>query len=523
MPNRFYIDQSYRMVLPKDVRLFRRRQDDQAFIYAALPANGVGSKRAEQSLNTSSIKTAIKEAQRLYDERLARLSQGLPEARITVQLLWERQVRSALRGTTTKKDKARLRHWTKFIVPTLRDAPAGSLKHADFVKVLTEYVEKSVDHGKSLKQRGKRCSFRIHENGIATDTAAKFIASLRWGLKLGVEAGLIAAVPPCRLEDLIKDSNKRLNRAQIYDRQDNQKRLKLHQTEAGALRTAHARLTALLRWEALKPALKDPSRPHERFSNKYLSQRRIRSQRVSAHKPFADLSSFELHHELTRSNSRFRFAITAFLIELISQTGIRPQEAKLLTFGDFAVENGHLTIKIREEVGKKRFDVSKGKSNARSVIPRSSQRVIAALTDFSEEWLYRHNYHPRPTSLLFESPRSGRKNQPMSLHQTVKFALETLGVETMRIGTGELATNQILTLYSFRSLYITEMRDAQVPDRLIAANAGTSIQMIEKIYDTFSIEDHRSALEVPVRRLNVEMGSLDPALGSTSTGAADLI
>ena len=193
-------------------------------------------------------------------------------------------------------------------------------------------------------------------------------------------------------------------------------------------------------------------------------------------------------------------------------TGIRPQEAKLLRFSDFDLVGQELTINIREEVGKQRFETGENR-NARSVVPRNDADLIAALVSFRDEWMFRHNRNPKPSDLLFQSARFGKKNEPKSLHQTFCFALRTLVFET--VVQSESGTNQILSLYTLRSLYITELRDAGVADRLIAKNAGTSTAMISAHYDAFDIRDHRATLRVPIKpQIDVEIENENARLSS---------
>ncbi len=509
--------------LPPKVVLFRRRNDTCANIYAALPANGVGSKSVERSLNTADRRQAIKEAHRLYDERAIRISKGLPEQEVTLGQIWRQVVRPALADSKNTSNKARGRHWGQTIVPYAGGKQASSLSHAVVVELLVHFVKCSVSRSQRLQEKGKRGSFRVHSNGVSKNTAEKFLSSLRWGLRIAVDQEWLSTSPTWSSSAVIKEANDRLRSAVIYDRQDNRKRLKLHKCEADELREIHRRLVALLGLEALTPALKDPSRPHERFSNPFMSQRKIRSHKVAAHKPFADLDAFEMSEELTRQNTRFRFALTAFLIELVSQTGIRAEELRWLRFKDFQSSGEGVVVIIREDVGKKRFSPEMGKTNARNVVPRNSGELWDSLDRFRREFAYRHNWYPTPETLVFHSPRSGKTEKPLSLAQTFKLALEALGVETMRKGQGDLETNQIFTLTTLRSLYITEMREGGASDRLIAANAGTSVQMISKVYDVLDVREHRATLSIPVRRQNPRQGDRPDQVQRSSRASGYLV
>jgi integrase len=511
MPKKFYID-TQRFGLPTGLRLYRRTDAHSATIYAVLPKNGSGSEKREVSTGVSGIGRAAREAVRLHDERLARRSQDLPEDAVSVRQIFELVVKPSLRSSNKRQDRDKLRHWVKFIIPKLGELTADKVGHDELVAVTVFYVLRSVKTAKNLKAKGKRGSFRIKENGLSVATVEKFLASVRFGWKKAAQAKLVSAPISISSSEIITSAREELVGVEIYDRDSAKKRLKLYQDDAAKLKDTHNRLKALLSLEVLRPALKDPSKPHQEFSNKYLSQRFIRSRRISAHKPFSDLSKYELNEELTRSNSRWRFAITSFLIELTVGTGIRPQEAKLLRFSDFQLVGTELTINIREEVGKKRFERGENR-NARLVVPRNDAGLIAALASFRDEWLFRHNRQPKPSDLLFQSARFGKKNEPQSLHQTFCFALRTLGFET--VVESESNTNQILSLYTLRSLYITELRDAGVADRLIAKNAGTSTAMISAHYDAFDIRDHRATLRVPIQpQNNVEIENETARLSS---------
>ncbi|WP_155976266.1 tyrosine-type recombinase/integrase [Novispirillum itersonii] len=147
-----------------------------------------------------------------------------------------------------------------------------------------------------------------------------------------------------------------------------------------------------------------------------------------------------------------------YAIEIVYYSGLRPGELFQLRWSDVRVQNGHVTLQIRETT----------KTGARVCVPMPEiEPVLRGL----REWL---GDEEGSEKLILRAEKGG--------------PIKNFGFKTMKklmdlAGVGVDGDGKERTLYSFRHTYITERLLAGVDAYTVARNCGTSVEQIQKHYD----------------------------------------
>ena len=173
-------------------------------------------------------------------------------------------------------------------------------------------------------------------------------------------------------------------------------------------------------------------------------------------------------------------------ITIIGNTGIRPQELKLLRFGDIMRLQGIgadgrpqtiIVLKIRSAIAK---------TNRYRQAPSVENDALWQYLDWWKE-LNKEVLGIVMTEETLVFPKKRYRNDkaeylnlPICMIYAVKSSLKELGFYQEQNNDGNVVT---LSSYSLRSMYITERVKEGVPPNIIAKACGTSTDMIAKHYD----------------------------------------
>ena len=162
------------------------------------------------------------------------------------------------------------------------------------------------------------------------------------------------------------------------------------------------------------------------------------------------------------------------LIDFLFMTGLRPEEALALTWGDINLSDGIISINKTYSRGNLRNNTKQGKKG--NVVHRKykmSEDVLLWLKSiWYEEKMYKFNLPNE--ELIFPSPTGTYINWGNSSKRVWRPAITQLVKE------GKI--RRYLKPYCTRHTWITEQICKNIPVHIIAAQAGTSIEMITKTY-----------------------------------------
>jgi integrase len=189
--------------------------------------------------------------------------------------------------------------------------------------------------------------------------------------------------------------------------------------------------------------------------------------------------------------SQFNLYVWLFLI---SNTGLRPMEARQLRFRDFKIykdpETDELftTIEISASIAKTGI--------RRLVVARDKHRTHDRLEKWKTEYEIFWGETPSPDDLVF--PNLKDRAVPRNMFPSVRYFHRKLGIHSEVIQGKAIH----LTSYSYRSLYITMRLKEGVDVFSVSRNVGTSVGTLERYYDTSSNLDHRKVLTQQLRSLD---------------------
>jgi integrase len=174
--------------------------------------------------------------------------------------------------------------------------------------------------------------------------------------------------------------------------------------------------------------------------------------------------------------NRYNIAMTYTITVTVANTGIRPVEIVKLKWGDieaFTDEDGFefSVIQIRKEVSKVK--------KHRDAVARDFRETFNRLMEFKYEWSRYFGREPTENDYVFSNAKSEDGSKNCKPHQSIRNLLMKLGIYKQEVE-GVLVSR---TLYSFRSMYITERLKNGMDAYTLARACGTSIEMIERYYD----------------------------------------
>lgn len=168
-----------------------------------------------------------------------------------------------------------------------------------------------------------------------------------------------------------------------------------------------------------------------------------------------------LHRKGPHALHRFQRELLRNYLLFMANSGLRPNEARQLTWADLRVEKDSekknvLVVEVAETT----------KTGARTVVCRDGAEV------YVERLRKLRGADASPTALVFGS----RAGAPiMDFNKSFRAVLATLGLLTDRFGKRR-------TVYSLRHFYCTQSLLSGVPIHVLAKNMGTSITYIEQHY-----------------------------------------
>ena len=184
--------------------------------------------------------------------------------------------------------------------------------------------------------------------------------------------------------------------------------------------------------------------------------------------------------------NRYSIALTWAISITVANTGARPVEVVKLKWKDLECwtdpEDGrqYTIIQVRPEVSKVK--------KHRDMISRDFRETYDRLIEFKYEWERFFGYAPSGEDYIFSSIGAKKKaveSYPCKPHQSIRRWLMSLETKDGKSIYKETVNGLEVprTLYSFRSMFITESLRRGMDAYTIARACGTSLEMIERFYD----------------------------------------
>lgn len=176
---------------------------------------------------------------------------------------------------------------------------------------------------------------------------------------------------------------------------------------------------------------------------------------------------------------RDRSILYAF-VTIAANTGMRPTEMRNLNWGDVLRYRDSIEMPLGERDIRIR---ARGKGKAREFVPH-----LGAIAGFDMLWMlwktYNEDHAPADTDPVFAATDGRRLT---SINKSLNALLEAAGLKEDHRGKKRDA-------YSFRHFYISQQLRAGVDVFVLARNAGTSPDMIDKFYGQVDVEQFKDAL-----------------------------
>jgi len=174
--------------------------------------------------------------------------------------------------------------------------------------------------------------------------------------------------------------------------------------------------------------------------------------------------------------NRYSIALTYTITITVANTGIRPVEIVKLKWKDiecFTDEDNFefSIIQIRKSVSKVK--------KHRDAVARDFKETFIRLMEFKREWERYFGREATGGDFVFANAKATKESKPCKPHQSIRNLLIKLNIYKQEVE-GVMVPR---TLYSFRSMYISERLRNGMDAYTLARACGTSIEMIERYYD----------------------------------------
>tara|TARA_R100000231_G_C5328591_1_gene165644 strand:- start:343 stop:1707 length:1365 start_codon:yes stop_codon:yes gene_type:complete len=399
-----------------------------------------GQGYVRRSSKTSDIALASKRAIDAFNEDTARAALGMKSSKITISKIFKR-FDSELSPSTAH---LRARYFRRWLLPYFKDDDLFRIDENDIIALIKYRIENTNDH-----------------NAVIQNTIVKLTPST-----IVKELGFLST----------------------YLRRAFQKRLILYQVKF----PSESKISTLI--GGFHPPANqragrlsdEQEKAFTRFLKEYRRNYNLKSGRI--YDRFID----------SYPRKRYNWARMYMLIHLVKSGGLRPQEAMRLRFSDVHLwSNPSDDDEIKYTLIDVRPEVSKVKKY-RDVILKDGRRFYDRLQElWIPEWTQHFRRPPNEDDLLF--PRgtgTGQelsKNYPIQFRRNLKTLSEFMEIDLTHRDYGTHKRN--ITLYSFRSSYITEMlRDTSIDIYTLSKAIGSSPNMISLYYDVNQQLHHRRVL-----------------------------
>ena len=427
-------------LLDGEITLYKHQVGPKSNWYCRFKDHSGLRRYVKQSLGTPNDDLAREAAMDLYNEARARHSIGAPAGKTTFEYVVKRFLPELSGSVRNQAEKWNNRYWQAWFQTNVKD-----IWTLDNSQILA-YVIYRRDYWKTHKPPVSPVEHRSNLNTITKtpsySTLQKETRMLNWFLKRAFETRLTAhrvRVPAAtKLRDLCDKQELPLNkrRARFND----------------------------LEYKAFE---------------KFLRERKNKSQRENGH-----------------AKHRYLHVRNWFFITTIANTGIRPQELRLLQFRDWATPlvdpDGTSFTQIIIPADKAKSN-RRGLGKRRKIVSRDYLDTHNRYLEFKAEWERWFGRQATPDDYLFIPAWSsaelerGRTMTPGDMIAPVKFSLQECGL-------WEKETDGIThyrTAYSVRSYFLTTRLSEGVPLDILAKHAGTSPEMLMKYYDYSDATDFR--------------------------------
>jgi len=200
-------------------------------------------------------------------------------------------------------------------------------------------------------------------------------------------------------------------------------------------------------------------------------------------------------------------------IKLVKSSGVRSTELRKFTIGtvqsllDEKTDQIYTVLKITKRMSKV--------NRRREVICNDLETIFYYWEDFKSEWALKFGRPPEANDWAFPKPLDPWGKEPQNISERFCAHIKRLDKETDVPVSFIIDPNDDvrrgISLYSIRKLYISKcLENPKLTPYIVARNCGTSLNMIEKVYNVNLNRKHRElfcAGVLHLRKLDEERGS----------------
>jgi len=429
-------------MLDGEITLFKHRRGHQTNWYVRFKDPSGTSRYVKQSLKTANEDLAREAAMNLYNEARARFSIGAPAGRVSWDYIYNRFVHEFSGSSINLARKLNDRYWNQWFSKNVDDF--FQLSSSDML----QYTRFRINYWKNNDANNPdplRPGFMRVVETPSVESILKESRLLNYILRRAFETRLTAIKVRCpgtrKLRDEIKKKElpKHLRRARFDD----------------------------LQW---KHFIKHLRKVKDRNQNGTFPKGR------------------------GWGNPRHRFLATRnwFYILTMGNSGIRPQELRLLQFKDWMEplvdDDGTAYTRIHIPSHKCKTGID------RTIVTRDFLDSHRRFLEYKTEWERFFNRNATPDDYLIVGAFSpsqldeGSTLTPCDMTYSVRRALEQCGLYESELD----GIKHRRTAYSARAYFITLSLQRGCPLDLLAKHCATSPEMIQKYYDHSAATDFRS-------------------------------
>ena len=455
------------------VSVFQRDGTESNYFYCEFvdPNKRAEDKRVVRSLKTRSFHEAEERATTLYLEARNRIKEGLPVGELDLEACCKILLRTSY---GTKKDTINWlykNYWKKF--PIFKTRKLSHLTAADISEYLHWRIDQQINYANTRQRKNHISKSKVSKATIKADLGA-----LKQVLNVAVQQGTMRSVP-----GFPKTKGLEFKNDKVIQQTETKSRGIFTDADLETLEVALSQIRDALTDDLYAPRKRYDKRPWSQYGNRWISGRRKCDlsnpyKRIIGDTFVEDPNKVSTLDRAAYSHRYKRLSACYFmgLMTLTLNCGIRPAEIKKIKWKDLSYKDGVCKVYISELIAKTR--------KAREAVCWNGEEAWRSVQLVKEE-LHKH-FNVVITGDHFVFPSYGDINRPTGryLQNVIKRHLSNLGLwadNKPDRDTGEMLFTT-KTLYSARATYITKLVKERTDIYVIAANAGTSIAMIEKYY-----------------------------------------
>lgn len=427
-----------------------------------------GKRYIRKSTKHRDLTMATSVAMDLYRQHQSKLTLGLKDERVTLEVLVEEFLKDSQYNKSRKELVAY--HYKTYWIKFFNNNDISTINSDD----IKEYLDWRLDNNHTME---KGAGWKSSEETTSFSSINHDRICLRMVLQLGEQRRRLVKVPRFP----------RVNRhdPRVHQLPSNQSRGRFTPEAYEIVQRDFIKISNALNKRAWMPSVMKLEGKHDPDTNPYVSvgQRRSRSYRKFKGLDYGSEAQIYCHRD-----KRYLRATWWFLALLIANSGCRPAEAIKLRWKDIRLIESdgkyYTTINISENVSKT--------GRRRLMVCRDGYETYKRLLKYKREVCFRFNISDvKDTDWVF--PSTSRKHSYKKFKTTSEYGdlsrqnFKRLGMHTQELTLLERDTSKnakiYFSLYSFRSFYISERLRNRMNIWTLSKQVGSSVATLMKHYE----------------------------------------